>query len=161
MSEENFVEEEDETEGDLEEAAEGAGADLPENCAISLQAMNDSMGYRTLRLRGFTEKKPLEVFIDCESTHNFINEQTTKILGCEIQRIKPQLVQVADGREIPTDKMCKGFQWIMQGTMFKDDFLVFSVGKSDLVLGIQWMYPLEDIKFNSGNCWWNLNIRGR
>lgn len=32
--------------------------------------------------------------------------------------------------------------------MFKDDFLVFSIGKRDLVLGIQWRYPLEDIKFN-------------
>lgn len=36
----------------------------------------------------------------------------------------------------------------MQETMFEDDFLVFPVGKSDLVLGIQWLYPLEGIKFN-------------
>lgn len=32
--------------------------------------------------------------------------------------------------------------------MFQDDFLVFPIGKSDVVLGIQWLYPLDDIKFN-------------
>ncbi|XP_019257786.1 PREDICTED: uncharacterized protein LOC109236005 [Nicotiana attenuata] len=118
------------------------------NCAISLQALNRSMGYRTLRLRGYTDKRPLEVFTECGSTHNFIDEETARKLGCVIQNIKPQLVQVADGREIPTDKMCKGFKWLMQGIMFEDDFLVFPIEKSDLVLGIQWLYPLEDIKFN-------------
>lgn len=103
------------------------------------------MGYKTFRLKCFTEKKPLEVFIDCGSTHNFIDEETAKRLGCVISKTKSQLVQVADGREIPTDRMCKGF---MQGAMFQDDFLIFPIGKSDVVLGIQWSCPLEDIRFN-------------
>lgn len=32
--------------------------------------------------------------------------------------------------------------------MFQGDFLVFPIGNNDIVLGIQWLYPLEDIKFN-------------
>lgn len=58
------------------------------------------------------------------------------------------MVQVADDKEVPTAKMCKGFQWLMQGAVFQDDFLVFPIGSSDIVMGIQWLYPLEDIKFN-------------
>lgn len=110
-----------------------------ENCAISLQALNGTMGYQTLRLRGFTKQQPLEIFIDCGSTYNFIDKDTTKRLGCKISKIKPQLVQVADGREVPTYSICEGFQWLRQGAVFQDDFLVFSIGKSDVVLGIQWL----------------------
>ncbi|XP_060178356.1 uncharacterized protein LOC132608338 [Lycium barbarum] len=119
-----------------------------ESCAISLQALNGTMGYKTLRLKGFNEQNPIEVFIDCGSTHNFIDEEAAKRLGCEVITIKAQLVQVADGRGIPTNKLCKGFKWFMQGAMFQDDFLVFPVGKSDMVLGVQWLCPLGDIKFN-------------
>lgn len=119
-----------------------------ENCAISLQALNGTMGYQTLILRGFTQQQPLEIFIDCGSTHNFIDEDTARRFGCKISKIKPQLVQVADGREVPTDSICKGFQWLIQGVVFQDDFLVFPIGKSDVVFGIQWLYPLDDIKFN-------------
>ncbi|XP_019257158.1 PREDICTED: uncharacterized protein LOC109235483 [Nicotiana attenuata] len=137
-------EEEEQIEGEGEEIA----TELPENCAISLQALNGTLGYQTLRLRGFTEQKPLEIFIDCGSTHNFIDEGTATRLGCPISKTKPQLVQVADGREVPTYSICKGFKWLMQGAVFPDDFLVFPIGKSDIVLGIQWLYPLEDIKFN-------------
>lgn len=57
-------------------------------------------------------------------------------------------MQVADDREVPIDRVCKGFQWLMQGGVFQFDFLVFLIDKSDVVLGVQWLYPLEDIKFN-------------
>lgn len=99
--------------GKEEEEEEALEVEALENCAISLQALNGTMGYQTLRLKGFTEQQPVEIFIECGSTHNFINEYTTKRLGCKIRKIKPQLVQVADGREVPTDSMCKGFQWLM------------------------------------------------
>ncbi|OIT30576.1 hypothetical protein A4A49_15761 [Nicotiana attenuata] len=86
----------------LEEVNKEVMEETIENCAISLQALSGTPGYQTLRLRGFTEHKPLEIFIDCGSTHNFIDEDTRVKLGCKISRIKPQLVQVADGREVPT-----------------------------------------------------------
>ncbi|XP_019256138.1 PREDICTED: uncharacterized protein LOC109234560 [Nicotiana attenuata] len=74
----------------------------PENCAISLQALNGTLGFKTLRLRGFTEQKPLEMLIDCGSHITL---------------------------------------WMRKQQ--KDQ-----TGKSDIVLGIQWLCPLEDIKFN-------------
>lgn len=102
-----------------------------ENCSISLQALNGTLGYKILRLRGFTKQKPIEVFIDCGSTHNFIDEDTTRRLGCEIYKIRPQLVQVDDGKEVHTEQMCKVFGWLMQGAIFQDDFLVFPIEKCD------------------------------
>lgn len=92
------IEEVEEKEADEEEDLEVAEVneevveDTTENYAISLQALNGTPEYQTPRLRGFTEQKPLEIFIDCGSTHNFIDEDTAKKLGCKISKIKPQLV---------------------------------------------------------------------
>ncbi|XP_059302363.1 uncharacterized protein LOC132054338 [Lycium ferocissimum] len=146
--EEKFEEEVIGEELQLEEETGEVLKETMESCAISLQALNGTDGYRTLRLKGFSEQSPIEVFIDSGSTHNFIDESAAVRLKCEVIQIKPQLVQVADGREIPTDKMCKGFKWLMQGAVFEGDFLIFPIGKSDMVLGVQWLYPLEDIRFN-------------
>lgn len=38
---------------------EGLAEEPLENCVISLQALNGTLGYKTLRLREFTEQKPL------------------------------------------------------------------------------------------------------
>lgn len=80
-----------------------------ENCEISLEALNGSRGYKTLRIQGFTEQKPINVLIDSGSTHNFINEHTTKRLGCKVYQMSPQDVSVADGRVIQSVKGSKGF----------------------------------------------------
>lgn len=44
--------------------------------------------------------------------------------------------------------MCKGFQSLIQDVVFQDDLLVFPIDSNDVVMGIQWLYILEDIKFN-------------
>lgn len=36
----------------------------------------------------------------------------------------------------------------MQGAIFQDDFLLFSIGKIDVVPGLHWLCPLENIIFN-------------
>ncbi|PHU02999.1 hypothetical protein BC332_28250 [Capsicum chinense] len=36
----------------------------------------------------------------------------------------------------------------MQGAIFQDDFLIFPIGKNDVVLGVKWLCPLDDINFN-------------
>lgn len=87
QSEEHEEEETMEELGEVEE--EKKSVETLENCDISLQELNGTMGFKTLRLRGFTEQKPLEEFIDCGSTHDFIDEEVVMRLGCEITKIKP------------------------------------------------------------------------
>lgn len=52
--------------------------EIMENCEISLQALNETRGCRTLRIQVFTDKTPITILIDCGSTHNFINEKATQ-----------------------------------------------------------------------------------
>lgn len=67
--------------------------------------------------------------------------------------MSPRDVSVADGRVIQIVKGSKGFTWLMQGVVFKEDFLVLPIGSCDVVLGIQWLCKLGDIQVNFANLW--------
>lgn len=74
--------------------------DTNEFMAISLQAFIGAAGYQTIRVTGYHEKRPLQVLIDTESTHNFIDEEVASRLGCKAYSIQKQSVSVADGRKV-------------------------------------------------------------
>lgn len=78
-----------------------------EGMTISLQAFTGTRGYQTIRVTGYHVRQPLQVLIDTGSTHNFIDEEVTKNLGCNSSSITEQSVSVADGRTIQTSAICK------------------------------------------------------
>ncbi|XP_059315524.1 uncharacterized protein LOC132066177 [Lycium ferocissimum] len=143
-----------------EDSTEPLVRDLIENCEISLQALNGTKGYRTLRINGFTDKKPINILIDCGSTHNFINEQAALRIGCKVTQINPQDVSVADGRTIQSFTGCQKFKWLMQGSTFEDEFLILPIGSCDVVLGVH-TGKLGDIHMNFGKLFMQFEYLGK
>lgn len=41
-----------------------------------------------------------------------------------------------------------GVKWLLQGSVFRADFLIFPLCTCDVVLGVQWLTDLGDIIFN-------------
>lgn len=119
------------------------------------------MGYKTLSIQGYTEKKPISTLIDYRPTHNFIDKKVARLTGCELQKINPQDVSVVDGRAIQSMHGCKNFKWLMQGATFRDDFMMLPIGDCDVVLGIQWLCKLGDIRVNFGKLMMELGYKGR
>lgn len=74
-------------------------------------------------------------------------------MGWQIEALaSPLSVKVADGNDMQVYQYCKELEWLLQGTVFKADFLLLPLGTSDMVLGVQWLCTLGrstgDIKFN-------------
>ncbi|XP_015158625.1 uncharacterized protein [Solanum tuberosum] len=121
----------------------------PEECmTISLQAFTGVTGYQTIRVTGYHEKRPLQILIDTGSTHNFIDEEMARQLGCKASTIMEQSISVADGRKVQTASICRNLQWLLQGTIFSSDFLLLPLGNIDVVLGVQWLNTLGRILFD-------------
>lgn len=70
-------------------------------------------------------------------------------------------MSVADGRTIQFVYGCKKFKWLMQGTTFQDDFMVLPIGNCDVVLGIQWLCKLGDIRVNFGKLMMEFEYQGK
>ncbi|KAH0655282.1 hypothetical protein KY285_030164 [Solanum tuberosum] len=126
---------------------------------ISMHALNGSLGYKTLKVTGYHLKKGINILIDTGSSHNFIEPELVGQLGCEIRSTSPQLVAATNGY-IRVDKMTI-VSWLLQGAEFTADFLLLPLGCCGVVLGVQWLLTLGDIKMNFTNLTMKLWYKGR
>ncbi|KAH0781176.1 hypothetical protein KY290_000774 [Solanum tuberosum] len=117
-----------------------------EQMEIYIHALNGSLGYRTLRVTGYHSKQPLHILVDTGSSHNFIDPSLVEQLGCQVTQTTPQLVAAANGT-MKVDKSCK-ISWLLQGAEFAAEFLLLPLGNCGMVLGVQWLLTLGDIKMN-------------
>ncbi|XP_015081221.1 uncharacterized protein LOC107024768 [Solanum pennellii] len=130
-----------------------------EHMEISMHALNGSLGYRTLKVTGYHSKKSLNILIDTGNSHNFIEPELVGQLGCEIRSTSPQLVAAANGN-MRVDKMTT-ITWLLQGAEFTADFLLLPLGCCGVVLGVQWLLTLGDIKMNFRNLTMEFWYKGR
>ncbi|KAH0652629.1 hypothetical protein KY289_030307 [Solanum tuberosum] len=130
-----------------------------EHMEISMHALNGSLGYKTLKVTGYHLKKGINILIDTGSSHNFIEPELVGQLGCEIRSTSPQLVAATNGY-MRVDKMTI-VSWLLQGAEFTADFLLLPLGCCGVVLGVQWLLTLGDIKMNFTNLTMKLWYKGR
>nr|XP_009593959.1 uncharacterized protein LOC104090542 [Nicotiana tomentosiformis] len=118
---------------------------VAEMCEISIHALHGTTGYKTLRLPGHC---PLNILIDTGSTHNYIDKDLVTKMGRKVDSCELLDANLADGNTVPISRVCKGIEWLLQGSVFRADFLLLPLGTCDVVLGVQWLSDLGDILFN-------------
>lgn len=57
-------------------------------------------------------------------------------------------VEVSDGRKIPGGGVCKNVHLNLQGLHLQQDFYIFDLGGVDIVLSMEWLSQLGEIKAN-------------
>ena len=115
---------------------------------ISLNAVAGSTDYTTMKVRGVHGKRSLYILIDTGSTHNFIDQNIAKMLGCRVQPSPRANVSVADGSKIAISGKIDGFTWCFQQHTFQDEMMVIPLGGHDMVLGVQWLTKFGPITWN-------------
>ena len=81
--------------------------------------MNGCPRFNTMRMNGHIGKKTIHILLDLGSTHNFLDEQLARRLGCKLEPIDRQSVVIAGGRTMQCQfYICRKFSWTMHGTNF-------------------------------------------
>lgn len=109
---------------------------LPEP-QISIHVLTSVHSYSTIKIIGSMGTRWLQLLIDSDSTHNFIDEKLASKLGRPMVDITTVQVGVANGDKLQCVKMCSKFQWMMQGAWFMANVLVIPLDNYNMVLGIQ------------------------
>ncbi|KAG7578422.1 Retrotransposon gag domain [Arabidopsis thaliana x Arabidopsis arenosa] len=112
---------------------------------ISVKAVSGVSDYRTMRVKGSYEKQVLYIFIDPDSTHNFMDPTVAEKLKCVLKPTSMARVSVADGRMLEVDAKIDRFQWEFRGTQVQADLMVIPLRGCDMVLGVQWLETLGPI----------------
>ena len=92
---------------------------------ISLHTLTGEQTYHTIRIVGFVNNKPLHILVDSGSTHNLLDLEYARKLGCELEQISPQEVTIVDGNEIAYQHKCKNFTWLINGTVTSEKNLIY------------------------------------
>ncbi|GJS08199.1 reverse transcriptase [Tanacetum coccineum] len=71
-----------------------------------------------------------------------------KKLGYDIRNTCPLAVTRANGNNLLTSAECKQFQWMFGNTLFSTDVMLLPLGGCEMVLGIQWLATLGNIRCN-------------
>ncbi|XP_075074629.1 uncharacterized protein LOC142162204 [Nicotiana tabacum] len=114
-----------------------------------------------MRVKGVVKGKMVHVQIDSGSTHNFMDLAVAKKLDCRLETILSFSIFVAYGNKVHNYVITARVTWKMQGVDFKADILVIPLGGADVVLGIQWLITLGDIKWNFKQLKVEFQIGGR
>ncbi|GKD22611.1 gypsy/ty3 retroelement polyprotein [Tanacetum coccineum] len=95
-------------------------------------------------------KHEVHILVDCGATHNFLDVNVAKQVGCKTIKTYPSEVAVGGGRKLISNVVCKNFEWQLQGETFYTDMMILSLGGCEMVLGIQWGTPKAAIQWLEG-----------
>ncbi|XP_060170844.1 uncharacterized protein LOC132601798 [Lycium barbarum] len=128
---------------------------------MSAHALEGTVDFTTMRVKGSVKSKMVHVLVDSGATHNFMDITIARRLGMKIETIPAFSVAIANGNKVYSKFMSRKVEWKMQGVDFMADMLVIPLGGADVVLGIQWLITLGDIKWNFRDLKMEFMIHGR
>lgn len=128
---------------------------------LSMNALTGISSYQTMRVNGMHNKKILQILVDSGSTHNFLDLELAKKLGCKLEAIPSMTVTAGGGNKLQAPFLCKGFTWNLQQTEFSADVLVLPLGCCDLILWVQWLTSLGPILWDFNKLQMEFSMNGK
>ncbi|XP_057871153.2 uncharacterized protein LOC131077629 isoform X2 [Cryptomeria japonica] len=101
-----------------------------------------SSGVPTFRVRGTLQGHKVTVLINSGATHNFIDADLVSKKGLDVKKLDGVNVMLGNGRIIPCNGQIQQPNLLLGSYQVKDDFYVVRLGKTNVVLGMQWLYTL-------------------
>lgn len=87
----------------------------------------------------------MQILIDTDSTHNFIQECLAKHLNLPIEQSQHFLVNIGNGQSLNCGCICSNTVLNIQNNQFYLDLYVLPIQGADIVLGVQWLEQLGPI----------------
>lgn len=111
---------------------------------------NSDMGINTSKMikpKGTMKRKETIILLDSDTTHYFILKRLVEKLKIPIQPAKFVVVLRHNGRVKGLGR-CNEIVVTFQGIIVVQDFLPFQLGRFDIILGIDWLSQLGEVKVN-------------
>lgn len=122
-----------------------------EESTLSLQmlvhALDRTVYYRIVRVKGRVMGKIVYLLIDSCSTHNFLDLDIARKLKCKLKTIPTFSVSMANRSNVHSSFMSRGRMGDAHG-VFQGYYVSHSIRGADVVLDIQWLITFGDTKWN-------------
>ena len=117
----------------------------PDEPVISLHTLARISSPQTLKIYGFIKHRPVVVFIDSRSTHNFVHKHVAEETHCFIMDISNFQVLIADEGTMKCEGHCENIKLQMGDYHLKAHMFANEMGGCEIVLGAEWLRTLGPI----------------
>lgn len=91
------------------------------------------------------------VLVDYEAFANFISRKLFQYLKLEVNDTREFEVEIGTWDKVVNRGMCKQLELVVQGILIMQQFYIMELGGIDLVLGMEWLASLGNVKANFRN----------
>lgn len=95
---------------------------------------------KTMKVEGKIEEQKVVVLIDCGA--NFISNETVAKLKIPVDKTEKYVIAMGTGMEVSGQGLCRNVKLQIQDIEICEEFLPLKLGKSDVILGMQWLVKL-------------------
>lgn len=137
-----------EIEEEIEDDSEESSPEMSELAELSLNSVVGLSSPRTMKLRGTIQNEDVVVMIDSGASHNFISNQLVKKLGLVMVETKGYGVIMGTGVAVKGAGVCQDIEIWMQNYSLTTSLLPLKLRNADVILGVQWLETLGDVRTN-------------
>lgn len=113
-----------------------------------MHALTGSFVSSAIKVDGMVGTKQIHILIDYGSTHNFLDLNTAKRLGCNCVQLLELNFIVANGQTMCLKFACPKFKWSLQGHLHTTNVLLLPLENYDLILGAHCLAIFDDVIMN-------------
>ncbi|XP_057453204.1 uncharacterized protein LOC130745077 [Lotus japonicus] len=154
-------EEDEEEEEIFEEAEDGEFILEGKVLQLSLNSKEGLTSNQSFKIRGRIGGREVLILVDCGATSNFISQELVAELGLQVIATTEYVVEVGNGAKERNSGVCKNLKIEAQGIPIVQHFFLLSLGGTELVLGMDWLASLGNIKANFKNLTLQWEVHGR
>ncbi|WVZ12632.1 hypothetical protein V8G54_017162 [Vigna mungo] len=118
---------------------------------LSLKSKVGLTSHKSFKIWGTIGQRRVLILVDCGATNSFLSRKLVAELDLPIENTPIYTVEVGTGEKVKGRGLCKGVELEMQGVKIKQDFFLFNLGGTEVVLGMNWLADLGDIEANFRN----------
>ncbi|KAJ1383054.1 Aspartic peptidase domain superfamily [Sesbania bispinosa] len=145
---ESLEDEEEETELNEEEAE----LELEnKTLQLSLKSKEGLTTNKSFKTWGRIDKRQVLMLVDCGATSNFISRKLVEELNLAVDNTPKYTVEVETREKVRSRGICRDVVLEVQGVEIKQNFFIFDLGGTEVVLGMDWLASLGDIEANFRN----------
>lgn len=116
--------------------------------SLSLNALAGTEQEDAMRSRVLVKNKVMLVLIDSGSSHTFVSSHFLDTVGIQSVPTQQQVVKVANGDTLISDRVVPELAWWTQGHTFYTRMGVLDLGAYDCILGYDWIKQHSPITHN-------------
>lgn len=136
--------------GEEEEEGEEtqAGELMAEVAELSMNSVVGITSPKTIKLKGTVRDLEVIVLIDSGATHNFVSPKIIEKLGLITDGTRGYGVIMGTGLAVKGMGVCRGVELLMQNYLVTLSLLPLKLGNADIILGVEWLETLGEVKSN-------------